>query len=61
MWLTRELTEILIIYFPELRPFVGPDGRLVVKILKALYGLLQSAALWFALIYGFLLKCEVTI
>ena len=60
MWLTRELTEILVIYFPELRPFVGKGGRLVVRILKALYGLLQSAALWFALIYGYLLKLGFT-
>ena len=54
MWLTRELTDILIIYFPELKGFIGKDGRLIVKILKALYGLVQSAALWFAMIYGYL-------
>ena len=41
-------------FFPELKPFVDERGRLTVKILKALYGLIQSAALWFALIYGFL-------
>ena len=45
MWLTRELTDILVIYFPELKAFVGRDRRLVVKILRALYGLVQSAAL----------------
>ena len=37
MWLTKELTDILVIYFPELKPFVDVDGRLIVKILKALY------------------------
>ena len=54
MWLTRELTDILVIYFGELKPFVNQDGRLIVKILRALYGLVQSAALWFAMIYGYL-------
>ena len=54
MWLTRELTDILVIYFLELKPFVSKDGRLIVKLLQALYGLVQSAALWFAMIYGYL-------
>ena len=54
MWLTRELTDILIIYFLELKSFVGDYRRLIVKILKALYGLFQSTALWSAMIYGYL-------
>ena len=54
MWLTPELTAMLVVEFPELGGFVDNHGRLVVRILKALYGLVQSAALWFALLYGFL-------
>ena len=32
------------------------QGRLIVRIVKALYGLVQSAALWFALLYGYLVE-----
>ena len=56
MWLVRELTNILIIYFLELKPFVSKEGRLIVRIPRALYALVQNAALWFALIYVFLLR-----
>ena len=54
MCLTRELTDILISYVLELKPFVRKDWRLIVKILQALYGLVQSTELWFAMIYGYL-------
>ena len=53
MWINRELTSILVEHFPVLKPYVDEQGCLTVKILKAMYGLIQSAALWFALIYGF--------
>ena len=56
MWLTRELTVVLVEAMPELKRYVDGKGRLVVKILKALYGLVQSAALWFNLLYGYLME-----
>ena len=40
--------------FLELNEFVDNQGRLIVRILKALHCLVQSPVLWFTLIYGFL-------
>ena len=54
MWLTSEITTMLVEEFPELGKFVDHQGRLIVRMIKALYGLVQLAALWFALLYGFL-------
>jgi hypothetical protein len=54
MELSRELTLILVELFPELSRYVDKSGRLLVKILKALYGLVQSAALWYKVLTGFL-------
>ena len=55
MWLTRELTSMLVEAFPELKEFMDDQGRLIVRILKDLYGLVQLAALWFSFIYGYLI------
>ena len=56
MWLTPEITRMLVEEFAELGEFVDHQGRLIVRIVKALYGLVQSAALWFALLYGYLVE-----
>ena len=56
MWLTPEITRMLVQEFSELGEFVDHQGRLIVRIVKALYGLVQSAALWFALLYGYLVE-----
>ena len=56
MWLTSEITSMLVKEFPELGEFVDNQGRLIVRIVKALYGLVQSAALLFALLYGYLVE-----
>ena len=56
MWLTSEIATILVEEFPEIGKFVDNQGRLIVRIIKALYGLVQSAALWFTLIFGFLVE-----
>ena len=45
---------MLVEAFPELEEFVDNQGRLIVRILKDLYVLVQSDALYFSLIYGFL-------
>jgi hypothetical protein len=54
MELSRELTKILLEIFPMLRKYVDKSGRLLVRILKALYGLVQSAALWYKVLTGYL-------
>jgi Reverse transcriptase (RNA-dependent DNA polymerase). len=55
MELSKELTKILLELFPELREFVDDgSGKLIVRILKALYGLVQSAALWYSALTTFL-------
>jgi Reverse transcriptase (RNA-dependent DNA polymerase). len=47
MELGREVTTILVESMPKLKRFVQPNGKLLTKILKAMYGLIQSAALWY--------------
>jgi hypothetical protein len=55
MELSKDLTSILVEVFPWLKPYVHPlTGKLLVRILKALYGLVQSAALWFEALTAFL-------
>jgi hypothetical protein len=54
MELSKEVTTILVKAFPVLRMFVEPSGKLLTKILKALYGLIQSAALWYQELTTFL-------
>ena len=56
MWLSREIVEILIIILPELKDYTDERGRILVKIEKALYGLIQSAKLWFDHLTGVLVK-----
>lgn len=54
MELSRDLTSILVEVFPWLKKYVDPmTGKLLVQILKALYGLVQSAALWFEALTAF--------
>lgn len=45
MELNKTLTHIAIEHLPELQPYVE-DGKLLVKLDKALYGCVQSAKLW---------------
>jgi histone deacetylase 1/2 len=54
MEISREIAEILFESMPELVEYRTEDGKLIVKIEKALYGLVQSAALWFATLTKFL-------
>ena len=56
MWIISEITGMLMEEFPELGKFVDDQGRSIVRIIKTLYGLVQSAALWFALLYGYLVE-----
>eukprot|EP00557_Chaetoceros_sp_GSL56_P005694 CAMPEP_0176500028 /NCGR_PEP_ID=MMETSP0200_2-20121128/13286_1 /TAXON_ID=947934 /ORGANISM="Chaetoceros sp., Strain GSL56" /LENGTH=1532 /DNA_ID=CAMNT_0017898575 /DNA_START=170 /DNA_END=4768 /DNA_ORIENTATION=+ len=54
MEISREIAEILFEAMQELQVYKTEDGKLIVKIEKALYGLVQSAALWFETLTKFL-------
>jgi hypothetical protein len=54
MELSKDVTTILVEEMPTLRRFVEPSGKLLAKILKAMYGLIQSAALWYDALTTFL-------
>jgi Reverse transcriptase (RNA-dependent DNA polymerase). len=54
MEIGREVTTILVESMPTLKRFVQPNGKLLTKILKAMYGLIQSAALWYDALTTFL-------
>jgi histone deacetylase 1/2 len=54
MEISKEITAILIEALPELEEYRTEDGKLIVRILKALYGLVQSAALWYTTLTTFL-------
>jgi Reverse transcriptase (RNA-dependent DNA polymerase). len=54
MGISKEITDILIEALPELVEYRTEDGKIIVRILKALYGLVQSAALWYKTLTTFL-------
>ena len=47
MIIGREETAVLILLQPSWAPFVNPDGTLLVMVTGGLYGLPQSALLWY--------------
>ena len=56
MILNRAVSEILIQALPNLKGFADKKGRVLVQIEKAMYGLVQSAKLWFDVLTGVLIK-----
>ena len=57
MVLSKQLTRILVKLKPHLKEYVDPlTGTMLVQILKALYGLVQSADLWFKALSSFLMS-----
>ena len=55
MVIGKKISEILVRHLPELRKYVDKEtGCIMVQILKALYGLIQSASLWFNVLTSFL-------
>lgn len=52
--LSRQLTEVLVKINPKLQEYVNePTRAMLVQILKALYGLVQAAALWYEALFVF--------
>jgi hypothetical protein len=47
MRLSKEVTKILVDKYRDYEPYICSDGCIVVRLLKALYGLRESALLWF--------------
>ena len=56
MWLGREVSSILIQIIPEYKDYTDERGRILVQVEKALYGLIQSAKLWYEHLTGVLRK-----
>ena len=54
MELNKDVTMVLVEAMPALKRFVEPSGKLLAKIMKAMYGLIQSAALWYDALTTFL-------
>lgn len=47
MVISAQVTAILVRAYPHLSAFVSPNGTMVVHMLKALYGLVESSKLWY--------------
>jgi hypothetical protein len=47
MRIDKTLTKALCDTIPTYRPYVRPDGTLIVKLQRALYGCVESARLWY--------------
>ena len=56
MRLNEELTRMLVELEPEFKKFVEDDGTLIVKLDRALYGLIEAPALWHKHISATLIK-----
>jgi hypothetical protein len=62
MEIDREITSILVAQFPSYNKFVH-NGKVIVKLDRALYGCIESALLWYEAISSFLMsvgfqKCD---
>jgi hypothetical protein len=48
VWICAELAQLLVAYKPEIyKKYLTPDGRLLVRLNKALYGCVESAKLFY--------------
>ena len=43
----KDLVQVLIELYPHYQPFVRADGSMILRVKKALYGLIESAMLWY--------------
>ena len=60
MRLDPEVSALLIKLDPSYKQFLTPDGCIIVKLLKAIYGCIESALLWFEHLRGSLLSLGFT-
>jgi hypothetical protein len=58
MRVDKKLTNAFLTILPSLQSYVTPEETLYTKLLKALYGCIQSGQLWYANIWKVLLLCE---
>jgi len=56
MVLDKQLSEMCSAWVPDVKEFIRDDGKLVVKVSKAMYGLIQSAKLWYKELSGYLVS-----
>lgn len=56
MWIGKALVPFLVEAMPEAANFVDDKGRVLVRLLKALYGCIQSSRLWFEHIRDILVR-----
>jgi len=56
MFLDKGMTEMCVDCMPQYKEFVREDGKLFVRVDKAMYGLIQSAKLWYKELTGHLMK-----
>lgn len=56
MWIGKALVPYLVEAMPEAANFIDEKGRVLVKLLKALYGCIQSSRLWFEHIRNILVR-----
>ena len=55
MWLGKDAVKSLSRIDPGIKDFINADGRVLVKLLKALYGTIQASKLWYTKLRGVLL------
>ncbi len=53
----KKVTDLMLKRFPRLKRYIGNDGLLYFKLLKALYGCVQASKLWFEKLTK-VLRCE---
>jgi len=56
MFLDEGMSGMRVQFMPKYEEYLRTDGRLVVKVNKAIYGLIQSAKLWYKELTGHLVK-----
>jgi hypothetical protein len=54
MILDKQLSDMCKEWIPEVEHFIRKDGKLVVRVNRAIYGLIQSAKLWYKKLSGYL-------
>ncbi len=52
--LERDIVDLVKKWIPQFKVYVRSDGKMVVRVAKAMYGLIQSALLWYKELTGFL-------